>query len=50
MAGFMAATALLHAAGIVLGLALRRTDAAQTSLRLSGAAVATVGVFLFIAG
>jgi urease accessory protein len=50
MAGFMAATALLHVAGIALGLVLRRTDAAQVSLRLSGAAVATFGVFLFLAG
>jgi len=45
MAGFMAATAVLHAAGIALGFALRRTDVAQVSLRLSGAAVATAGVF-----
>jgi len=49
MAGFMAATALLHATGIALGFALRRTDAAQISLRLSGAAVAVVGIFLFLA-
>lgn len=50
MAGFMVATVLLHAAGVALGFALRRMDAAQASFRLSGVAVAAAGIFLFLAG
>jgi urease accessory protein len=47
-AGFIAATASLHAVGIALGLSLKRLDKPRV-LRLAGAAVAMCGVALFLA-
>jgi len=47
-AGFVAATALLHAFGVGLGLSLKKLDKPRV-LRLAGAAVAMCGVALFLA-
>jgi urease accessory protein len=47
-AGFIAATALLHAGGIALGLSLKKLDKPR-GLRLAGAAIAMCGVALFLA-
>jgi len=44
-AGFLAATVLLHAAGIGLGIGLPRI-AGALGLRLGGAAVSAAGVIL----
>jgi urease accessory protein len=49
-AGFIAATALLHAAGIGLAFALRRTSVAQPAIRLGGVAVALAGIAFYVAG
>jgi urease accessory protein len=45
--GFTAATALLHAAGVLLGLTLRDGVAAR-ALRASGGAIAVAGVLLLL--
>jgi urease accessory protein len=45
--GFAAATALLHAAGIGFGLAMRQMNSAQL-VRLAGAAIAVCGLYLGI--
>jgi urease accessory protein len=45
-AGFVVATALLHACGVALGLSLKKLDRPR-ALRLTGAAVALCGVALF---
>ena len=47
-AGFVAATALLHASGVALGLSLKKLNKPRV-LRLVGAAVAACGVVLFLA-
>ncbi|MCG6122011.1 MAG: HupE/UreJ family protein [Microvirga sp.] len=47
IAGFAIATALLHAAGIVLGMAIGRASGLWAS-RLAGAGVAAAGVFLLV--
>jgi urease accessory protein len=48
-AGFVVATALLHAAGIVLGLGLRRT-LWNRAVRAAGAVVAALGFVLVVVG
>lgn len=47
-AGFVAATALLHACGIALGLSLKKLDKPRV-LRLAGAAIAAFGFLLILA-
>jgi urease accessory protein len=46
VAGFLAATALLHGIGVVVGLSSQRT--AAWLVRAGGAAVAATGLFLLI--
>ncbi|MFQ5479711.1 MAG: HupE/UreJ family protein [Thermodesulfobacteriota bacterium] len=48
VAGFTAATLLLHLGGIVTGLLLQKTAGARL-IRYSGAAIAASGVYMFIA-
>jgi urease accessory protein len=47
VAGFIAATAILHALGIAFGLSMQRLKYAQL-IRLAGAAVAICGLYLVI--
>lgn len=47
-AGFVLATAALHAAGMALGMVLRHTDL-QAVQRLAGGAIAVSGVYLAVA-
>ncbi|MHB2266918.1 HupE/UreJ family protein [Aliihoeflea sp. PC F10.4] len=49
-AGFLIATALLHAIGIWLAVALARLDQRDLPVRALGAATAFTGVLVFIAG
>ena len=49
-AGFMISTALLHAAGIWLAIALARLDQRDLPVRALGAATAFTGVLVFVAG
>jgi len=46
--GFVLATVLLHAAGIIIARTAARTAPRQTALRLSGAAMAIVGAALLM--
>lgn len=49
-AGFVSATALLHAVGVALPLAVRRLDAGRVPLvRLAGAAIGLAGALLVVA-
>ena len=45
MAGFLAATVLLHMAGVLIGMVQTKA----ITLRLSGAAIASVGILLSVA-
>ncbi len=49
-AGFAVSTAALHAVGVALGFILHQTVAARTAMRVGGAAVAALGIFIYIAG
>ena len=47
-AGFVASSALLHSAGVLTGLAARRTISGQYGLRLSGGLIALSGLWLIV--
>ncbi len=49
-AGFVAATALLHAAGIGAGLLVRHLTAGAYVLRAAGGAIAAVGIMMVVTG
>ena len=46
--GFVAATLVLHAAGLLLGLGLRRIDVGELAMRLAGGSAAVVGALMLI--
>lgn len=49
-AGFVAATALLHAAGVGAGLFARHLTANSYVLRAAGGLIATVGIMMVVTG
>jgi urease accessory protein len=48
--GFVLATAILHAFGVGAGLLLKRPAEGRIAVRLSGAAIALVGLFFVVSG